>query len=115
MGILIEHYAGAFPTWLSPIQVMIIPVSEKFNDYAKSVETKLIASSVRAKIDASNESLGKRIREAEKQKIPYILVVGEKEMTEKSVNVRTRGQKEQMVLKMEEFLEKVREEIEEKK
>ncbi len=114
MGILIEHYAGAFPTWLSPVQVAIIPVSEKFNDYAKSVETRFIASSVRAVIDDSNESLGKRIREAEKQKIPYILVVGEKEMTDQSVNVRTRGQKEQMVLKAEEFLEKVKKEIKEK-
>ena len=116
MGILIEHYAGAFPTWLSPVQVMIIPISEKFNDYAKSVETQFIASSVRASIDNSNESLGKRIRLAEKQKIPYILVVGDKEETDGTVAVRQRGEeKKQEILKTEDFLEKVKKEIEEKK
>ena len=116
MGILIEHYAGAFPTWLSPVQVMIVPISEKFNDYAKSVETQFIASNVRASIDDSNESLGKRIRLAEKQKIPYILVVGEKEMTDGTVAIRKRGEeKKQEILKAEEFLEKVEKEIEEKK
>ncbi|MFA5961727.1 MAG: threonine--tRNA ligase [Parcubacteria group bacterium] len=116
MGILIEHYAGAFPTWLSPVQVMIIPISEKFNDYAKSIGTQFIASNVRASIDDSNESLGKRIRLAEKQKIPYILVVGEKEMTDGSVAVRKRGEeKKQEILKVDEFLENVKKEIEEKK
>jgi threonyl-tRNA synthetase len=115
LGILIEHYAGAFPTWLSPVQVAIIPISEKFAEYAKSVETRFIASGIRTEIDDSNESLGKRIRLAEKQKIPYILVVGEKESADETVAVRKRGEeKKQEVLKVDEFLENIKREIEEK-
>jgi len=114
MGILIEHYAGAFPTWLSPVQTMIIPVSEKFNDYAKIVETRFIASGIRVERSDKSESLGKRIHEAEKQKIPYILVVGEKEAQSESVAVRGRN-KEQEVIKLEEFLQKIQKEIKEKK
>jgi threonyl-tRNA synthetase len=115
LALLIEHYAGAFPTWLSPVQVMIVPISEKFNDYARSVETRFIASSVRTSVDDSNESLGKRIRLAEKQKIPYILVVGEKEMADETVAVRKRGEeKKQEILKVEEFLEIIKKEIENK-
>ncbi len=117
MGILIEHYAGAFPVWLSPVQAVIIPISEeKFGKYAHSVKTQLIASDIRATVDDSKESLGKRIREAEKQKIPYILVVGEKEEKENIVAVRQRGEeKKQTVLKINEFLKKIAKEIREKK
>jgi threonyl-tRNA synthetase len=114
MGILIEHYAGAFPVWLSPVQAMIIPVSEKFKKYAKSVETQFIASGIRTEINDDDESLGKRIREAEKQKIPYMIVVGEKEEKENTVAVRERGKKEQKVLKIEEFIEKIEKEIKNK-
>jgi threonyl-tRNA synthetase len=113
--LLIEHFAGAFPVWLAPVQVMIIPVSEKFNDYANSVATQFIASSVRTEINSGDESLGKRIREAEKQKIPYMIVVGEKEEKEEMVAVRTRGQKEQETLKTKEFIKKIRKGIDEKK
>ncbi|MFA6973450.1 MAG: threonine--tRNA ligase [Parcubacteria group bacterium] len=116
LGILIEHYAGAFPTWLAPVQAVIIPVSEeKFGAYAKDVETRLIASGVRVELDASAEGLGKKIRDAEKQKIPYMLVVGEKEMTDGSVAVRQRGDKNQEVLKVDEFVAKILEEIKNKK
>ncbi len=115
MGILIEHYAGAFPTWLSPVQAVILPVSEKFKDYAKEVEMRFIASGIRAKIDDSDESLGKRIRTAAKQKVPYILVMGEKEAADNSVSVRTRGEENQETMKIEEFLEKIKKEIKEKK
>jgi threonyl-tRNA synthetase len=115
MGILIEHYAGAFPLWLSPTQVTIIPVSEKFSDYAKGVENKLLSQNIRVELNDRSESLGKRISESEKQKVPYILVVGEREMNENSVNVRTRGIKEQQTLSTDEFIEKVTGEIEEKK
>ena len=115
MGILIEHFAGAFPAWLSPVQVMILPVSEKFKDYAKRVETHCNASLLRAKIDASDESLGKRIREAKMQKIPYILVVGEKEEKDQTVAVNARGSEKPDILKVEGFLEKIRKEIDEKK
>lgn len=115
MGILIEHYAGAFPLWLAPVQVMILPVSEKFKDYARSIETQFIASGIRTEVDDSDESLGKRIRAAKLQKIPYILVVGEKEATSDSVAINARGVEKQEVMKVEEFLEKVRKEIDEKK
>jgi threonyl-tRNA synthetase len=115
MGILIEHYAGAFPTWLSPIQAIIIPVSEKFNDYAKSVEAQFIASGIRTGIDNSDESLGKRIRNAEKQKIPYILVVGEKEMEAETVTIRERNNPEQVVMKVQDFAKKIETEIRDKK
>ena len=116
IALLIEHYAGAFPTWLSPVQTIIIPVSEeKFGAYAEEVREKLVSVGVRAKIDATAESLGKRIREAEKQKIPYILVVGEKEVTAISVAVREYKTKNQKIMKVGDFIEKIKNEIEEKK
>ena len=113
--LLIEHYAGAFPLWLAPVQVTIIPVSEKFSDYAKDVENKLLDKNIRVEMNDRGESLGKRISETEKQKVPYILVVGEREVNEKSVNVRSRGIKEQQTLAVDKFIEKVGKEIEEKK
>lgn len=115
IGVLIEHYAGAFPTWLSPVQVAILPVSEKFRDYAKTVETRFIASNLRTQLDDSDESLGKRIREAKLQKIPYILVVGEKESSSDSVAVNSRKNDKPETMRVEEFLEKIRKEIDEKK
>lgn len=116
MGILIEHYAGAFPTWLSPVQVMVIPVSEeKFGAYAAEVKEKLIAAGVRVEVDATAEGLGKRIRNADKQKIPYMLVVGEKEMESQTVAVRPRGTKEQATISVDEFIEKIVTEIRDKK
>ncbi|MFA7208891.1 MAG: threonine--tRNA ligase [Parcubacteria group bacterium] len=116
LGILIEHYAGAFPVWLSPVQAMIIPVSEeKFGAYANEVKEKLLAAGVRAAVDATAEGLGKRIRNAEKQKIPYMLVVGEKEMESQTLAIRPRGTKDQTVMKIEEFVEKITAEIRDKK
>jgi len=115
MGVLIEHHAGAFPLWLSPVQTMIIPVSEKFNEYGNKILEELKKNDIRVEIDDSDESLGKRIRNTEKQKVPYILVVGEKEEGSKSVAVRSRDTKEQNVSKIEEFIEKVLKEIKEKK
>lgn len=90
IGILIEHYSGALPLQLSPVQVVVIPISEKFNDYGEKVLDKLKTGGIRAEIDNSNETLGKRIRNAETQKIPYILVVGEKEKTSNTVAIRSR-------------------------
>lgn len=113
-GVLIEHYAGAFPVWLSPVQARVIPVSEKFSEYAGKVLDNLKAEGIRVEMDDSDESLGKRIREAEKQKIPYMLVVGEKESSDGTVAVRKRGEKQQQVLKIEEFLDQIRKEIENK-
>lgn len=90
VGFLIEHYAGAFPTWLAPIQAMILPISEKQKDYADTVFKELLKQGIRIEIDGSNETLGKRIRGSEMQKIPYTLVVGEQEETNKTVAVRQR-------------------------
>ena len=111
IGILTEHYAGAFPIWLSPVQVKIIPVSEKFEDYAKEVEQKLLENNIRVEMSLESESLGKRIAQAQKQKIPYMLVVGEKEREAKTVTVRKREDKEQPVLELNEFIEKIKSEI----
>ncbi|MEK7653464.1 MAG: threonine--tRNA ligase [Patescibacteria group bacterium] len=115
MAFLIEYYAGAFPTWLSPVQVVIIPVSEKFNDWGEKVLSKLKSTGIRAELDDSDESLGKRIRNAEKQKTPYILVVGEKETVSKSVAVRKRGEGDLGARKLEKFVEEIKKEIQEKK
>jgi len=115
IGIMLEHFGGNLPLWISPVQIEIIPVSEKFNDYAEKINSLLLAENIRSEINDKNESLGKRISESEKQKIPYILVVGEKEETSESVTARIRGTKEQTVLKTTEFIEKVLKEIKEKK
>ncbi|MFZ2834546.1 MAG: threonine--tRNA ligase, partial [Candidatus Moraniibacteriota bacterium] len=115
MGILIEHYAGAFPLWLSPVQVAILPVSEKFEKYASDLVLKFKEANIRVELHNQSESLGKRIREAEKQKIPYMLVVGEKEETDNSVAVRSRGDKNQEVMAVEKFIEKIIAEIKNKK
>jgi hypothetical protein len=90
LGILIEHFAGKFPVWLAPVQATILPVSEKFADYGKKTYDALIAAGIRAELSEANESLGKRIREAEMMKVPYIIVVGEKEEGGGTVNVRDR-------------------------
>jgi len=114
MGILIEHYAGAFPVWLSPIQAIILPVSEKFNSYAQKISSQLLENNIRAEISDESESLGKRIRRAEKQKIPYMLVVGEKEEKEKKITIRSHGEKEQKTIQVDKFMEKIIVEIKER-
>lgn len=114
IGILIEHFAGAFPLWISPIQVAIIPVSEKFEKYAKEIEEKLLEKNIRVETNIESATLGKRIAESEKQKIPYMLVIGEKEQGEKTVNIRKRGEKNQETLPTDEFIKKIEKEIKEK-
>ncbi len=114
-GVLIEHFAGAFPTWLSPVQTLIIPVSEKFNDWGNEVLSKLKESGIRAEIDDSAESLSKRVRNGEKQKVPYILVIGEKETEAKTVAMRKRSEGDLGSKKIELFLEEIKRQIEEKK
>lgn len=91
MGILIEHYAGKFPMWLSPVQVMVIPVSDKTNDYAQSVMEKLKAAGIRVKIDLRNEKMGAKIREAQMRKVNYMLVLGEREKETDRVTIRKRS------------------------
>ncbi len=90
LSVIIEHFAGAFPLWLAPTQAVIIPVSEKFADYAERVRAQLSAANLRVTVDNQSDTLGKRIRTAQKEKIPYMLIVGEKEVTDGTVSVRSR-------------------------
>ncbi|MBI5045467.1 MAG: threonine--tRNA ligase [Candidatus Niyogibacteria bacterium] len=115
MAILIEHYAGAFPLWLAPVQAVVLPISEKFNQYGKRVLSELSAASIRAKMDDSNETLGKRIRAAEMQKIPHILVIGEKEESAGLVAARHRETKQQETLPVADFINKLKQQITDKK
>ena len=95
IAFLIEHYAGAFPFWIAPVQVKVIPISEKFLAYAKGVHQALIADDIRSELDGSNETLGKKVRNAKLEKVPYWIVVGEKEVTEETVTLESReGTKE---------------------
>jgi threonyl-tRNA synthetase len=113
VGVIIEHFGGAFPLWLSPAQIKIIPISEKFAPYAKKLFDALMDAEVRVKLDDRNETLGSRIRDAQKEKIPYTLVVGAKEEESKSVAVRPRvGNQE--VMPFDKFLEKALKEIKDK-
>ena len=113
LSVIIEHFAGAFPVWLAPVQVAIVPVSEKFSDYGKKACDALAAAGIRVELSEANESLGKRIRAAEMMKIPYILVVGEKEETNKTVNVRSRDGEEKEG-PLADFVKRIEEEIKEK-
>jgi threonyl-tRNA synthetase len=89
-GILIEQFAGAFPTWLAPVQVKVLPISDKFNDYAEEVKIQLEKLNIKVEIDTRAEKIGYKIREAQLEKIPYMFVVGEKEAEGKIVSVRER-------------------------
>ncbi len=109
--VYIEHTAGAFPTWIAPVQVRILAVVEKFQDYALKVKEVLSEQHIRAEVASPNETLGKRIRQSELEKIPYTIVVGEKEMNAKSVNVRSRKSEKPIEVSIEEFLESIRKEI----
>ncbi|MFH1533663.1 MAG: threonine--tRNA ligase [Nitrospirota bacterium] len=111
IGFLIEHYAGAFPVWLAPVQALVVPVSEKFNKYAEKVRIELRAAGVRVEIDDSDFQLGKKIRNAEMQKVPYMLVVGEKEEKDGAVAVRDYATKKQDVMKLKAFMKKIETEM----
>jgi len=115
VGALIENYAGALPEWLAPIQVVIIPITDKELDYAKEVQEALTKEDIRAELDARSELMQKRIRTAQVEKIPYMLVVGAREAEEKSVAVRARSGGQQGVLKINDFVKKILEEIKNKK
>lgn len=115
LGILIEHYAGAFPTWLAPVQVALVPVGEAHFDFARKLGEKITAAGIRVQLDSSSETVGYKIRKAEKQKVPYMLVVGDKEMKSKSLMVRLRGEKEVKKMALTSFLKRLKTEIETKK
>ncbi|MDP3785127.1 MAG: threonine--tRNA ligase [bacterium] len=103
IAFLIEHYAGAFPFWLSPVQVAVLAINEKIADYAEKVFEELKKKDIRAELDLRNESISKKIREAELQKIPYLLIIGEKERSAKKIAVRERGGKDLGEMALEEF------------
>ena len=114
MGVFIEHFAGTFPLWMAPRQVIIVPVAETFNRYSEEVFQKLKDAGIRVQLDDSSDSLNKKVRNAEKMHINYILVVWEEEVTNQSIAVRNYKTKEQSVEKVEDFVEKILKEIEEK-
>ena len=114
IGILIEHYAGAFPVWLSPVQVKILPISEKQHDYAKKIEEEMKAKGIRAKLDDRSEKIGYKIREAQLEKVPYMVIVGQKEEEENIVSIRSRKDGDIGSMKTNEFIEKVIKEDKEK-
>ena len=114
IGILIEHFAGAFPTWLAPVQVKVLPISDKYMDYAQSVLNKLTEAGIRAEVDTRAEKIGYKIREAQTAKIPYMLVVGQKEEEENTVSVRSRAAGDEGARSLDTFIADILKEIETK-
>jgi threonyl-tRNA synthetase len=111
IGFLIEHYAGAFPVWLAPIQVSVIPIGERQLEYAKKIQQQLKDNNIRAEIMDENETLGKKIRTSEMQKIPFLLVIGDKEIEAGAVSVRERGQGDKGQTPANKFIEEIKEKI----
>jgi threonyl-tRNA synthetase len=114
IGFLLEHYAGKFPAWLAPLQVKILPISDKFMDYSKTILEKLKKADIRAEIDDRNEKIGKKIRDTELMRVPYMLVVGEKEMNEGKAAVRRQGKGDLGAKNVEEFIAELNYEIKER-
>ena len=110
IGIITEHFAGAFPTWLAPVQVKVIPISEKHLGYAAKVKEALDAAGLRGEVDARNEKMGYKIREAQMQKVPYMFVVGDKEAEAGTVSLRSRKEGDQGSLSLDEAIGKIVEE-----
>ncbi len=111
IGIVIEHFAGAFPVWLAPVQAIVLPLSEKFVDYGRDVAQKLRAAGIRAGVDVSNEKLGAKIRQAQLQKVPYMLIVGEKEASAGAVSLRKRSGGDQGSMTLDQFVSEARQRI----
>lgn len=114
IGILIEHFAGKFPTWLAPVQVKILPIADKFNDYAQSVRKKLYESGVRVEVDDRNEKIGYKIREARNESVPYMIVIGEKEENEENISLRSRKNGDEGSMKVEELINRIIKEVKNK-
>lgn len=104
IGVMIEHFAGAFPLWLAPTQIMFVPVAEKFVDYCHELKTACAKQNLRVKVDISDDSFSKKIRNAELDKIPYIVIIGEEEVTAKTVSVRVYKTKQQMTSSADQFI-----------
>ncbi len=110
VAFLIEHYAGAFPTWLAPVQALVLPIADRHKEYAETVKTNFAAAGFRVEVDGRNEKLGKKIAEANAQKVPYMLVVGDRDVEAGNVSVRQRGGTDLGALSQEDFLSRLREE-----
>lgn len=115
MGVMIEHFGGAFPLWLAPVQMQIVPVAEKFNDYAFELKKRFSQQDLRASVDDSSDSFSKKIRNAEMMKVPYILIVGEKEEGASSVSVREFRSKKQYEKSVSDFISQVTSEKKERR
>jgi threonyl-tRNA synthetase len=115
IGFLLEHYAGKFPVWLAPLQAKILPISDKFMPYAQEVLAELRKAGVRAEIDDRNEKIGKKIRDTELMKVPYMLVIGEKEMTEGQLSIRRQGKGDLGMMDKTAFISQIHQEIVERK
>lgn len=111
IGILIEHYGGNFPLWLSPGQVAVIPVAEAHNEYAQGIHDTLKAAGFRSEIDTSNDSMGKKVRQAKKDKLPYFIIVGDKDMADSTVTVESRDTGESTVMSLDELVVKLTDEV----
>jgi threonyl-tRNA synthetase len=109
LGVLIEHYAGAFPIWLAPVQVVVIPIAERHQAYGREVRDKLFQAGLRVELDDRNEKMGYKIREAQTQKVPYMLVVGDKESQSGQVSVRNRFSGDEGAQPLESFMKKIQE------
>lgn len=114
MGVMIEHFAGTFPLWLAPVQCRILVVAEAFSDYAFEVSRALRSAGIRVEVDTSGESLGKKIRNGEGDHINYLLVIGEKEVTDRSVSARNYKTKEQTPYSLQDFIDLATTEIKNK-
>lgn len=114
IGILTEHFAGKFPTWLAPVQVVVLPISDRFQDYGKGICRELKAAGIRAELDGRDEKIGYKIRDARLNRIPYMLIAGEKEESEKTISVRSREEGEQGSCSLETFVNRILDEIQRK-
>jgi threonyl-tRNA synthetase len=114
IGFLLEHYAGKFPTWLAPLQVRVLPISDKFLAYAQTVSDKLKKADIRTEVDERSEKIGKKIRDTEVARVPYMLIIGEKEVNENMVSVRRQGKGDEGSIEVQAFIDKLRNEIENK-
>ncbi len=114
MGVLIEHTAGNFPVWLAPVQAVLLPITDRNSAYALELKEKLHQAGVRVEVDDSSERLSAKIREAEIKRVPYMLIIGDREQEQKEVTVRFRDQEEQETLTADQFVEKITTEIEER-
>lgn len=114
IGILIEHFAGKFPTWIAPVQVKVLPISNKFNDYCENIKKQLNANGIRVEMDYKDEKIGYKIREARNERVPYIVIIGEKEEKENKVSLRSRKNGDEGTLKLEDLIERINRQIKNK-